>query len=125
MNFSSNQEIAETRIKLQHTTRKDSERSTMFLAYEELDRLIHDDLEEAWKVIRIIYKTDSSGHMLANVAAGPVEDILVYHGEEFIDPAEQLADNDPIFKKLLGAVWRNNIPQDVWMRVKAVAGPDF
>jgi hypothetical protein len=122
MNSSSNREIAEIFIKLFDIPSKEREGS---LAYDQLYELIHDDPEKAWNVIQIIYKTDSSERMLAIVAAGPVEDLLVYNGQEFIDRVEQLADNEPIFKKLLGAVWQNNIPQEVWKRVKAVAGPDF
>ena len=75
--------------------------------------------------MKIMWKLDSSEKILANIAAGPLEDLLVYHGEKFIDRVEEAAQSDPVFKKMLGAVWQNAIPDDVWNRVKAVAGPSF
>ena len=50
---------------------------------------------------------------------------LALHGTEFIERIEQLGSRDPIFRKLLGAVWQNNIPDDIWRRLKAVAGPSL
>jgi hypothetical protein len=72
-----------------------------------------------------MWRTDPSDQMLANIAAGPVEEILARHGARFIDRFEAVAKAEPIFKKMLGAVWQSTIPSDVWDRVKAVAGPTF
>jgi hypothetical protein len=70
-------------------------------------------------------KAASTDFLLANIAARPLEDLLRFHGERFIDRVEEMTQSDPIFKKMLGAVWRNAIQDDVWNRVKAVAGPSF
>ena len=40
--------------------------------------------------------------MLAYVAAGPIEDLLVHHGAAFIERVEVAAGRDPIFRKMLG-----------------------
>ena len=59
------------------------------------------------------------------LAAGPLEDLLVAHGAQFIDRVEALADHDAQFKKLLGATWQNAMPATLWSRIKAVAGPSW
>src|SRR5579864_5533744 len=85
---------------------------------------VQSDPEKAWRIIQILWRLDSSDEMLANIAAGPVEDILAKHGPKFIDRVETVARQEPIFKKMLGAVWgRNRMADDVWARLKAVAGP--
>jgi hypothetical protein len=66
---------------------------------------------------------DGSDLILSNLAAGPVEDILVLHGEEFIGRVEVWSRRDPQFRKLLGAVWQNDMTDEVWRRLQAVAGP--
>lgn len=100
-------------------------RSFSYWAFSRLDELVRSDPEVAWNVIGVIYQLDSTDQILANLAAGPVEDLLVYHGDRFIDRVETLAKSDAIFRKLLGAVWQNEIPESVWKRVRAVAGPSF
>jgi hypothetical protein len=54
-----------------------------------------------------------------------LEDLLVQHGPQYIDAIENLASHDEQFRKLLGALWKNNIADDVWVRLKRVAGPFF
>jgi hypothetical protein len=49
----------------------------------------------------------------------------VYHGGNFIDRFEILARDDQQFRKLLGAVWQNNMPDALWARVKAIAAPPW
>jgi hypothetical protein len=99
--------------------------SRYFWAFLKLYDLVHDEPDLAWPIIKEILHIDSSDAMLAYVAAGPIEDLLAQHGTAFIERIEELAGRDPIFRKALGAVWRSKIPEDVWKRLKAVAGPDF
>jgi hypothetical protein len=63
--------------------------------------------------------------VLANLGAGPLEDLLARHGSEFIEQFETLARQDAEFRRLLGVVWQNNIADDLWLRSKAVAGPSW
>ena len=74
----------------------------------------------ALQVIRDILHRDSSDKVVENLAAGPLEDLLVYHGPDVIDEIEALAAGDPEFRCLLGGVWRNKIRDDVWERVQAL-----
>jgi hypothetical protein len=51
--------------------------------------LIRNDPEMAWRIMKIMWKLDSSEKILANIAAGPLEDLLKYHGEKFINRVEE------------------------------------
>jgi len=64
---------------------------------------------------------DEPNNLLGNLAAGPLEDLLAYHGSEMIDELELLARRNPDFSYLLGGVWQNLMSDDVWKRVQAAA----
>lgn len=102
-----------------------TERRSLFEAYSKLDECVSFDPEEAWNTIQKIYALNSSDSILAALAAGPVEDLLARHGEKFIDRVEALAKSDAIFRKLLGGVWQNSMPDEIWKRLQEVAGPSF
>lgn len=119
------QKIAETWITLYYLPEDSQERRENFWAFNELVGLCNDDPESCWKVIHLIRQLDGNDKILANLAAGPLEDLLVYHGNDFIDRIESLAKKDPQFKKLLGAVWQRDTPDSIWKRVKAVAAPSW
>jgi len=78
------------------------------------------ELERLWQFILIAYRRDISEKVLANLAAGPLEDLLVIAGPGYIDRVEQLAKEDDKFSRLLGGVWRNSMTDEVWSRVQAV-----
>jgi hypothetical protein len=121
-----NEDIAGTWIRYTSLpSEQQDENNPLFWAVETLYHIVENDPENAWKVIRIMTKAGSTDFLLACIAAGPLEDLLKRHGKRFIDRIEQEAASDPVFKKILGAVWQNAIPDDVWNRVKAVAGPSF
>ena len=63
-------------------------------------------------------KADPAHSTFQNLAAGPLEDFLVAHGPEFIEFIEQEARRNPAFNLLLGGVWQNAMPEDVWARVQ-------
>lgn len=115
--------IAEAWIVMHH--QKEDERGQNFWAFDALVDLSNDDPESCWKVIHLIRQLDGSDTILANLAAGPLEDLLVYHGNDFIDRIESFAEKDQQFKKLLGAVWQRDMPDNIWKRVKAVAAPSW
>lgn len=101
-------------------------RDANFWAHEKLENLRKRSPDECWELIHAIRQAaDASDKILANLAAGPVEDLLVDHGHRYIDDVERLARIDAQFRKMLGAVWKNGIADDVWSRVQRVAGPSF
>ena len=65
---------------------------------------------------------DSSQFILSNLAAGPLEDLLVRHGAAFIERAEHCSVEDPKFRAMLGMVWRNEISEAVWLRIQKATG---
>jgi hypothetical protein len=117
------QPLAEAWIALQNASKTD--RETLFWAFQQLDGLVDDDPNAAWRVIDLIWRNDDSDLMLARVAAGPLEDLLVRHGPQFIDRVTEQARREPVFRKMLGGVWRDAIAEPVWLRLKEVAGPSF
>lgn len=58
---------------------------------------------------------------LSYLAAGAVEDTLVYHGEQIIDRVEALAARRADFAWLLGGVWQNGLSDELYARVVACA----
>jgi uncharacterized protein DUF6869 len=73
-----------------------------------------------WDFVRTAYPRDLPDKVVAVLAAGPLEDLLAKRGTEFIDRVEELARKDPKFNHLLGGVWRNTMPDEVWQRVQSI-----
>jgi len=118
-------DLAAAWIEYQRLPKRDAETSHLFSAFGQLYDLVHDQPEAAWPIIQELWTLDQTDRMLAIIAAGPVEDLLCWHGPDFIGRIEQLAGQHAVVRKLLGAVWRRDMAEDVWLRLKAVAGPDF
>lgn len=76
------------------------------------------NFEELWSFIQYTYKNKMTNLVIENLAAGPLEDLLSYAGEAYIDEIEQLAKDDPKFRSVLGGVWQNNMSDEVWERVQ-------
>jgi len=83
--------------------------------------MVESDPEECWKVILTILSIEKDDWILENLGAGPLEDLLVAHGPVIIDKLEKIAMRDPVFHRLAQFVWRNDILDDVWERLKRVA----
>jgi hypothetical protein len=110
---------------LRYDAGKPNEKNPEAWADDRLMDLVCRDPEAAWQVIDLMWRQASDDQTLANIAAGPVEDLLADHGEAFIDRIYLLARREPVFRKLLGAVWRNSIHEPVWQKLKSIAGPEF
>lgn len=102
----------------------DSARSEkLFWTFDLLVEAAHNDPELCWRLILAVLASDSDEHMIAALAAGPLEDLLTQHGTDFIERVESKAAQNPLFRRMLAGVWRNAIAQDVWDRVLAARGP--
>ncbi len=101
------------------------EREPYDWAADRLDALASDRPGEALAVIWAILERSDDERVLANLAAGPLEDLLVRHGPEVIVAVEARARVDARARKLLGAVWRNAIAEAVWQRLRKLAGPSW
>ena len=82
--------------------------------------LTYEKPEQLWLLILKIHHRDQSIAIQQVLAAGPIEDLLAKHGDAFIDRVEVEAGRDPLFAKLLGGVWKNDMSDAVWSRLKAV-----
>jgi len=87
---------------------------------ELLDWAMENDSESLWLFVQEAYPRQMSERVASILAAGPLEDLLAYHGPAYIEKVEHLARTDPKFNNLLGGVWRNSMTVDVWERVQAV-----
>ena len=85
-----------------------------------MDWSIEGEDELLWQFILIVYNRNISEKVAALLAAGPLEDLLAYHGPKFIDQVEELARKDDKFNWLLGGVWRNDMTDEVWQRVQDI-----
>lgn len=77
----------------------------------------HKPAEDCWRAILEILKRAPPGEVLAVLAAGPLEDLINYHGPEFIDRIEVQARSDRAFRELLGGVWMSSTAE-VWARLE-------
>ena len=80
------------------------------------------DPETAWQAVVRIIQHDLSDKQVALLAAGPVETLLSWHGTQFIDRMEAEARSNPFFRHILGGVWRQDMPDEIWHRVESARG---
>lgn len=118
MNKSEIQKIVVNYIQLINTDDELDDR--FFWAWEKIIDLISNEPETAWDIIKKILKYDSSLKVISRLAAGPLEDLLVDHGDKFIDRVEEEAKKNPDFAKLLGGVWQNAMSDEIWERIQKV-----
>lgn len=69
-------------------------------------------LEAILEILEII-PADISNHHFQVLAAGPLEDLLVEHGETYVGRIEELARQRPDFRLLLNGVWDSSIKPNV------------
>jgi hypothetical protein len=112
----SDNEIAERWI----AERKDSTHRQLQGGFRSLNKLCNEDPARALQIIELIANKDSSDPVIEVLAAGPLENLLVKHGSAVIDRIEQLANENPVFRMLMGGVWQRETDSDVWERVVAV-----
>jgi hypothetical protein len=106
-------------IRYWHAPRGSSDRE-MYADATDLYELQYHDPETLWALILEIHRRDQSITIQQVLSAGPVEDLLVQHGDAFIERIEVEARQDPQFAKLLGGVWKNRMSDTVWNRVQSV-----
>ena len=95
------------------------EAESMFWAFNEMVDTVRDKPFEALEVILEILKIAEEEQVLANLAAGPLEDLLAEHGIVVIDRIIELAKSDPRFRDLLQGVWGNSVDPRVWKMIRA------
>jgi len=77
------------------------------------------DQEAAWPLVLELFDRAEGDRMLAFIAAGPLEELIVQHGSQLIDRIEAKAAADKKFRRALSGVWgESGMSEDVLRRVK-------
>jgi hypothetical protein len=76
-----------------------------FSAWEKVDDLLRRDPEAGWILTLELIAVAPDDKVLANVAAGPLEDLLKREPDRFIERVELQARRDPKFRRCLTGVW--------------------
>jgi hypothetical protein len=77
--------------------------------------------ELAWEAIVKIVQRRPSEKVLGMLSAGPLEDLLEQHGENFILRIEKISSADACFRKMLEHIWKSSTPE-IWERLNAAKG---
>ena len=75
---------------------------------------MQNDADYAFQIIEAIHEQDKEQEHIEVFAAGPIEELLVHHGETVIQRVVAKASEDPKFASVLGGVWKNSISDTVW-----------
>lgn len=84
--------------------------------------MVADEPDEVWNIILGILGEDDSEIIVKAVGAGPLEDLMVLHGEEFIDKVESEAFKCKTFKEAMKYTWLDGDDTKVCTRFFAIAG---
>ncbi len=85
--------------------------------------LTEHDPERAWEAIFAILAEPRAAPHLDVLAAGPLEELLSYHGETFIERVELAATSNPSFATLLSGAGQFEMSNAIWNRVQAAWNP--
>jgi hypothetical protein len=110
--------LARAWIALQTTPQHAPEYDSLFWSFRQTYDLVREDPVEAWKLILTIWSLDQSIPIRQSLSAGPIEELLCFHGEHIIPRIERQAKADPSFARLLGGVWQNTMTDNVWHRLQ-------
>jgi hypothetical protein len=111
-------DLIRTWIALQKSENRSAAHKANFWAWEVMHEMVHDNPGYAWRLILDILAADHSDRVMADLSAGPLENLLAQHGAQYIAKVEQQARADPLFARLLGGVWQNAMTDEVWRRVQ-------
>lgn len=116
-------ELADKWIALQTTDESSPEYKALFPASTKLWELSRKDPSTCLAVIEDIAGKTRDEHLLANLGAGPLEDLLVAHGEAVIDDIERLVHVSESFRMAASCVWRRTSMSDsLWGRLMKLRG---
>lgn len=89
------------------------------IGFDEFQWIVKEHPEHAWQGILATLADKRATPFLPILAAGPLEDLLSYHGQAFIERVEIEAKQNKDFAWLLGGVWQFEMSDEIWARVQA------
>jgi hypothetical protein len=75
--------------------------------------------EQQWTFI-LAAVAHAGDEELGHIAAGPIEHLLGWHGELFIEAVERQAALDPTLARMMTKAWRYRMTDEVCSRVQAI-----
>jgi len=93
-------------------------------AVDEIINFAADEPDNLWEIILEILEIDNSEEIIKAVGAGPLEDLMVYHGERFIDVIEKQAAKSIAFKTAMQNVWLDSDDSKMHTKFYEIAGID-
>lgn len=95
-------------------------------AFDEIAELTVADPTRAWQLTLLIIERTPEDFRLMAAAAGWLQDILKYHGPQFIERVETLSHSDSHFRKFLFMLNSKAISAEIFARVrKTLAGESY
>lgn len=107
-------------IRFSRAGQDSTDKEKFFWAYEEMARLSEEEPERCLEMILGVLARDYEMPVIGALAAGPMEDLLANCGEQVIDRVTELARVNEAFRTMLGGVWKNEIDERIWSRVRAI-----
>ena len=97
--------------------------ATNIWSQEYLSGLIRREPSVAWEVICRLVELAPESKSAAFIAAGPLEEFVVAHGEQFLEAISSQARVSQKMQRALGGVWQESqMPKKVWRQVQKLAG---
>jgi len=87
--------------------------------------LLHDEPDKALSAIFCAMQLTDDQRVLGGLAAGPLEDFLGVHGEEYVDAFHTLALEHRRLREVLDGVWQGAMPKRVWHRIEILKQSAF
>lgn len=87
-------------------------------APETLSIAIENDADYSLQILDEIHKLVIKSEHVAIFAAGPLEEFLARQDIVVIEDIEKRAENDARFAHALGGVWRQDMGDEIWARIK-------
>ena len=108
-------------ISAQEAWDKNENSDNLHWAIEKLIHLPEEDPESTWDVILGILEKDPSDKIIDILAASPLEDLMTYHGEKYINHIEDEIKHNTRLKKCMRGVWLDSKDTPVWKKFYELA----
>ena len=95
------------------------------IAFDKINEIVESGADSAWVIIETgieIYGDDE--YRLGQIAAGPLEDALSFHGAVLIEWVEKKAQTNEALLKMLGMLYKFQMSDQVWKRVQRLLKND-
>jgi hypothetical protein len=102
--------LAEVRCEVNSNKAEDAVVAMNFTAHPKLQ----------WQFILLAVSLAQSDNELGSIAAGPIEHLLGWYGEDFIGLVEEQAGKDEKFARTLTGVWKYKMTDEVWSRLNVL-----